>query len=69
MVKAQDYGISFDYIDRSQDISAVVQRELLPNSRRIVQRNGVHLIKERGFHLLLMQQYYLRDDQCWHREF
>jgi hypothetical protein len=64
MVKAQYYGISPDYSVRSQDISAVVQRELLSNSCRIVQRNGAHLIEERGFHLSLMWQYYLRDDQC-----
>ena len=61
MVKALDYGISLDYNVRSQDISAVVQRDLLPNSRRIVQRNGAHLIEERGFHLPLTWQYYLRD--------
>ena len=61
MVKVQDYGISLDYNVRSQDISAVVQRDLLPNSRRIVQRNGAYLIEERGFHLPLTWQYYLRD--------
>lgn len=64
MVKVQDYGTSLDYGIQSQDVSAVVQRELLPNSCRIVQRNGARLIEERGFHLPRMWQYYLRDDQC-----